>query len=602
MKILRLVVLGLSLVVLAGSVGAAVTPPAGGLELLGAGAVAPDFVMRDIHGREVRLSDFKGKVVILDFWATWCGPCIASMPHTQKLAAHYKDQGVVVVAAGTSDYLKQFKAWIPQNQSKYPDLQFCFDPNERDSATFDRRASAHLYHVAGIPTQFVIGRDGVITAAIVGNAGENDARTEAALARAGVKVDAAQVAEGEKQIRAAVEAEAARKLAAAEAEKNPPPPFFEDLGRLKSGLKAPDVEVLQLDGTTAKLADLMRDHVTVIGVWSGASGPGATYLADWKSWGEKYPQVKFIGVGGYASLEEVGQWRTDHAGKFAFTLVADPAGKAPQAAKDPVDMTAEERAAYKQASGEHFRNIFTCKLGGVMTPVPTTIVLDSAGRLVGWGAITGRRYGEALGNLLLRAGVPLSPGDVPTRIWTREETKEKPPEGKVGLLQIGVTAPDFSATDAAGQPVKLSDYRGKVVILDFWATWCGPCMASMPHTQEVSAHYKDQGVVVFANCTSDTRAKFEQWVKVNQEKYPDILWNHDPAERGPTRASRAKYGVEGIPCQFIIDREGKVVDIVVGYVKGEAILEAALAKAGIAVAPDLIEQAQKDKAKRDLMR
>jgi hypothetical protein len=61
--------------------------PAQRVATLAAGAIAPDFVMRDIDGKEVRLSDFKGKVVILDFWATWCGPCIASMPHTNELAA-----------------------------------------------------------------------------------------------------------------------------------------------------------------------------------------------------------------------------------------------------------------------------------------------------------------------------------------------------------------------------------------------------------------------------------------------------------------------------------------------------------------------------------
>lgn len=126
-------------------------------------------------------------------------------------------------------------------------------------------------------------------------------------------------------------------------------------------------------------------------------------------------------------------------------------------------------------------------------------------------------------------------------------------------------------------------------------------MASMPHTQEVSAHYKDQGVVVLGSCTSDTRSKFESWVKANQSKYPDIIWAHDKAERTPARASYNLYGVSGIPTQFIIDRDGKIADIVIGYMKGEAILDGALAKAGVKVDPALVEKAKADLARRASM-
>jgi flagellar biosynthesis protein len=152
--------------------------------------------MRTVDDREVKLSDFKGKVVILDFWATWCGPCIASFPHTSQIAKQYKDQDVVVLASGTSDTIAAFKKWIPANAPKYPDILWAFDPNERGSSTFDERASNKHYAVVGIPTQFVIGRDGRIVSVIVGNGGAEDARTETALADAGVKVEAAVVAKG----------------------------------------------------------------------------------------------------------------------------------------------------------------------------------------------------------------------------------------------------------------------------------------------------------------------------------------------------------------------------------------------------------------------
>ena len=124
----------------------------------------------------------------------------------------------------------------------------------------------------------------------------------------------------------------------------------------------------------------------------------------------------------------------------------------------------------------------------------------------------------------------------------------------------------------------------------------------MPHTQKVAAHYKDQGVVVLASCTSDKRLSFEAWVLRNKAKYPDIIFSHDPQEKSPERAAKKLYGVGGIPQQFVIDRDGRIAALVSGYLKGEVILDAALAKAGINVDPALIAKGAEDLKKREAMR
>jgi peroxiredoxin len=577
---------------------------------LAAGATAPDFVSLDVNGKEVRLADFKGKIVILDFWATWCGPCIASFPHTQKVAAKYKDQGVVVLAAGTSDTIAKFKEWIPQNQSKYADMLFTYDPNERGSEKYADRASAKLFGVSLIPSQFVIGRDHKIASLIVGNNGADDARTEAVLAKLGVKVDAEIAARGDEQLKKAAEDAVKRAAAAKAAAANPPPPFMEDLGKLPVGSAVPDFALGSADGRSVKFSDYAQGKITIIGLWTAGMGPPDGFFEQWNHLATTYASqgVVFLGIGGYDTREAFDGWLAKKAGKIVFTPAWDPAGKLTPAAKARDQMTPEELKAETERSRNFYGTIVSMKIGGVMTPTPTTIAVNAAGKLVGWSSGFGPNYRETIGNLLLRTGVKLAAADLPAKVTTdaelkkvRDERAARAAAPRTEMIKVGAMAPDFTTKDVNGKPVKLSDFRGKVVVLDFWATWCGPCIASMPHTQEVAKHYKDQGVVVLGSCTSDARDKFEAWVKSNQEKYPDFIFTHDPAERGPERASAKLYGVGGIPQQFIIDREGRIAEAVTGYLKGEVILDGALAKAGIKVEPAIVAKAEVDKKKRAAM-
>jgi peroxiredoxin len=570
--------------------------------LLAPGTVAPDFVMRDINDKEVRLADFKGKVVILDFWATWCGPCIASFPHTQKLAAKYKDQDVLVLASGTSDTIAAFKKWIPVNQPKYADMRFVFDPNERGSDTFDKRASSSLYGVSGIPTQFVIGRDGKIVASIVGNGGDTDTRTEGALALAGVKVDEATATAG----KAALVKAAADEAAAAKAAASAPPraPFMENFAKLVAGQPVPNVTLQTVDGQSVNLTEIIKGKTAIFTISSGG-GLYADGLALYENLARKYAGqgVAVVALSAYSTREDFDQWREKNAGKFSFPVYFDSVGKGPQPTKDFNEMTPEEKKAFGTLQREHMKKVaplvFT---GGAMAPVPHAYVINAKGNMVGIVVGGGAHVAEGIGNLLLRAGVKLAADDMPKKVWTAAETKPPVPEAKVEMIKVGAAAPDFPATDLNGKAVKLSDFRGKIVILDFWATWCGPCIASMPHTNEVAAQYKDQGVVVLASCTSDTRAAFEAWVKKNQATYPELLFSHDPQERGSDRASHKLYGVGGIPQQFIIGRDGKIAALCTGYLKGEVLLEAALAQAGVKVAPEILAKAKLDQANRDAMR
>lgn len=126
----------------------------------------------------------------------------------------------------------------------------------------------------------------------------------------------------------------------------------------------------------------------------------------------------------------------------------------------------------------------------------------------------------------------------------------------------GAPAPDFHLPALDGKHVKLSDLRGKAVLLNFWATWCGPCKIEMPWFVEFQQQYGPEGLVVVgvsldedAEENRDDIAKFTEELKVN---YPILLGNDEVAE--------LYGGVQALPTTFFIGRDGKIVNRVFGLV------------------------------------
>jgi len=151
---------------------------------------------------------------------------------------------------------------------------------------------------------------------------------------------------------------------------------------------------------------------------------------------------------------------------------------------------------------------------------------------------------------------------------------DKSPRGEV--LAEGTPAPDFAVRDAHGKLVKLSDYKGKTVVLDFWATWCWPCNQSLPHTEEISHSYRDKNVVTLAVAIWDSQKGFDAWIK--KHNYPDINFAIDPSPQGKDVAS-ALYHISATPTAYVIDADGKVAKVIAGYTGKSDALEAAIQSA-----------------------
>jgi thiol-disulfide isomerase/thioredoxin len=121
-----------------------------------------DFTMKDVDGNNVSLSTFKGKVVLLNFWATWCGPCKAEIPGFVKLQEKYRDKGLVIVGYSVDDTAEKAKAYAAQYKMNYPillgegkeDLQDAYGP------------------IWGLPSSFIISKDGRVCRKHIGIAPE----------------------------------------------------------------------------------------------------------------------------------------------------------------------------------------------------------------------------------------------------------------------------------------------------------------------------------------------------------------------------------------------------------------------------------------------
>ena len=111
-------------------------------------------------------------------------------------------------------------------------------------------------------------------------------------------------------------------------------------------------------------------------------------------------------------------------------------------------------------------------------------------------------------------------------------------------------APDFSLPQLNGQSLRLSAYRGKVVLLDFWATWCTPCREETPHLVEMQNKYRDQGLQVIGVSMDDSPDPVREFYRQFHMNYPVVMGNADIGER--------YGGVLGLPIAFIIDRSGRV--------------------------------------------
>ena len=301
------------------------------------------------------------------------------------------------------------------------------------------------------------------------------------------------------------------------------------------GKPAPDFQVKDLSGEELSLKKF-RGQVVLLDFWATWCPPCVAEIPNVKRTYEKYKDQKFQIIG--ISLDR---------------------------SKPPLDAFIEKEGL---TWPQYYDNVGKIANMYQVNAIPSTFLIDGEGvirktHLHGWSLETAV---SALvkENLAKPADTPTkTPADgsrsqsIPaTKILKKEATSPKG-ESPEPLRErpnpsewIGKPAPDFQVMDLKGEELSLKKYRGQVVLLDFWATWCGPCIAEMPKVKKTYEEYKDQKFQIIGISLDRSKQPLEAYVEKE-----GLAWHHYWDEN---RGLRTLYKVWGIPTAFLIDGEGIV--------------------------------------------
>jgi peroxiredoxin len=135
---------------------------------------------------------------------------------------------------------------------------------------------------------------------------------------------------------------------------------------------------------------------------------------------------------------------------------------------------------------------------------------------------------------------------------------------------VGKPAPDFQFQGSEGQPISLSDLKGSPVLLNFWATWCGPCRGEMPYLQQIYEEWQVMGLILLAINIGESSSEVDKFMQSQGFTFPVLLDSNG--------AIAAQYGIKYIPTTFFIDSDGTIKEVMGGAFQSKADIEESLLK------------------------
>lgn len=514
------------------------------------GMPAPDFTAVDVNGKEYKLSDFAGKVVVLDFWFTGCIPCKMEMPYMERIAESMKDAPVQFISMSLDMGKQLLPAWKEMVKDKKGEVLNLNVPGGFKSTL------AQKFGIRSVPRIVIIDQQGKIydSNALRPSDPKLKQTLDVLLGTANPKQEIQKMMMTMMKTETAEKKDAILKEAIAK---------FRKVPEVSSMLNMMLSQVIE-EYTKEKKYEQADRYISLI-------APSA-YRRD------------LLFITGIKCIE-------NGAPDKAFPYLREAAETTVLAQKEhPEDAEDKEKLPIISAA---YGNLLVAQ--GKLTEAEKWVELAyendkkadfSLKKSYIAVQMNKKEYGKAFSVLeeifrkgmgteimkaqLKEAYININGSDKGFDKYLNGLLKEAANKQKKEVLNrmVNEPAPLFTLKNMKGEEVSLAALKGKVVILDFWATWCGPCKSSFPAMQKAANKYKDNANVIFLfintwESSKNPLPEVKKFIEEHNYNFNVLFDLKDPVSKKCEVV--VSYGAKGIPAKYIIDKEGNIRFKLVGF-------------------------------------